>query len=110
MTTVLPLIGGELMARGAQFMVWIDGHAYFRVTLDVGTVAGFACHAFGGVLTGAPLEAGCMALQALKFTAQFLPVLLEDGRRECMGVTGDLPLLMKIFMALGAFLWSAVIS
>jgi hypothetical protein len=79
MTTVLPLIGGELVARGAQFVVWINGHALFGMTFEVGAVAGFAGHTFGSVLTGAPLESGCMALEALEFAPEFLPVLLKDG-------------------------------
>jgi hypothetical protein len=78
MTTVLPLIGGELVARGAQFVVWINGHALFGMAFDVGAVASFACHAFEGILAGASLEAGCMALEALEFAPEFLPVLLKD--------------------------------
>ena len=69
MTTMLPLIGGELMARGAQFMIWIDGHTFFGVTLDVGAVTGFAGHAFIRILTETSLKAGCMAFKAVEFSS-----------------------------------------
>ncbi len=60
-------------------MIRVDGHTLFGMSFNEGTMTGFTGHAFICILTESCLETGSMAFKAVEFTANFFPVLLEDG-------------------------------
>ena len=99
MFTGAPLICGGLVTVRAQGVVWCNRHWVLRVILLQWAMTRLTGHAFFGIFSCIRVKTCCMAFKAGSGRALLYPILLEDRRRESLGMQCAGPGCMNIRMA-----------